>query len=102
MQRARQVRRRRRPPAPPIPRARPPAPSPRPAQPQIDADAARRHLMAARESLSQLTQLPAATQLTGEARTQVAQLISNFNELITAQSNWRASFAKVNSNLNAL
>ena len=72
------------------------------AQPQIDVDAARRHLMAARESLSQLTQLPAATQLTGEARTQVAQLISNFNELISAQSNWRASYAKVNSNLNAL
>jgi hypothetical protein len=72
------------------------------AQAQIDADAARRHLMAARESLSQITQLPAAGQLTGEARTQVAQLISNFNELITTQSNWRASYAKVDANLTAL
>jgi hypothetical protein len=71
-------------------------------QAQIDADAARRHLMAARESLSQITQLPAAGQLAGEARTQVAQLISNFNELITTQSNWRASYAKVDANLTAL
>ena len=72
------------------------------AQPQIDADAARRSLMAARESLSQLTQLPAASQLTGDARAQVAQLISNFNELITTQSNWRASYDKVNGNLTTL
>ena len=72
------------------------------AQAQIDADAARRHLMAARESLSQITQLPAAGQLSGEARTQVAELISNFNELVTTQSNWRASYAKVDANLTAL
>jgi hypothetical protein len=72
------------------------------AQPKIDADAARRNLMAARESLSQLTQLPAASQLTGDARAQVAQLISNFNELITSQSNWRASYDKVNANLTTL
>jgi hypothetical protein len=52
--------------------------------------------------LSQLTQLPAATQLTGEARSQVAQLISNFNELITTQVQWRASYAKVAANLNSL
>jgi hypothetical protein len=72
------------------------------AQPQVDADAARRALTAARDSLSQLTQLPAAAQLTGETRTQVGQLIANFNELITAQSNWRASYAKVDANLTAL
>ena len=71
-------------------------------QPQVDADAARRALTAARDSLSQLTQLPAAAQLTGESRTQVGQLIANFNELITAQSNWRASYAKVDANLTAL
>jgi hypothetical protein len=52
--------------------------------------------------LSQLTQLPAAAQLTGEARSQVAQLISNFNELITTQVQWRASYAKVAANLNSL
>jgi len=87
---------------PPAAAAQDAAAQPPAAQPQIDADAARRHLMAARESLSQLTQLPAATQLSGEARTQVAQLISNFNELITTQSNWRASYAKVNANVTAL
>ena len=69
---------------------------------QVDEDAARRALTAARDSLSQLTQLPAATQLNGEARAQVAQLISNFNELITTQVQWRASYAKVAANLNAL
>jgi hypothetical protein len=97
-------------PTPPAAAQQPGAPTPEPGaaaqepgdQAQIDADAARRHLMAARESLSQITQLPAAGQLSGEARTQVAQLISNFNELITTQSNWRASFAKVDANLTAL
>jgi hypothetical protein len=69
---------------------------------QADADAARRHLMAARDNLSQLTQLPAAAQLSGESRTQVTQLISNFNELITTQANWRASYDKVAANLTAL
>jgi hypothetical protein len=71
-------------------------------QPQVDAEAARRHLTAARDTLSQLTQLPAAAQLTGDARTQISQLISNFNELITTQNEWRASYAKVSANLNAL
>jgi hypothetical protein len=72
------------------------------AQPQTDPEAARRHLTAARDTLSQLTKVPAAGQLSGEARTQVGQLISNFNELITTQSQWRSSYAKVAANLNAL
>lgn len=67
-----------------------------------DPEAAREHLTAARNTLSALTQLPAAAQLSGEARTQVAQLISTFNELITTQSQWRDSYAKVNGNLTAL
>ena len=58
--------------------------------------------MAARETLAQLTKLPAAAQLTGDARTQVGQLIANFNELASAQTNWRASYAKVAANLTAL
>jgi hypothetical protein len=49
-----------------------------------------------------LTQLPAAGQLSGPARTQVAQLISNFNELITTQVQWRASYTKVVASLDAL
>jgi hypothetical protein len=68
----------------------------------VDTDAVKKHLTAARDSLSQMTQLPAAAQLTGDARTQVSQLISNFNELITTNSEWRASYAKVQANLNAL
>ena len=49
-----------------------------------------------------MTQLPAAAQLTGEARTHVAQLISNFNDLITTQTQWRDSYTKVNANLTSL
>jgi hypothetical protein len=69
---------------------------------QPDMDAAKRHLAEARNSLSGLTQLPAAAQLAGEARTQISQLITNFNELITTQSNWRESYGKVNANMTAL
>jgi len=75
-------------------------PAPQTAQP--DEQLARKHLTEARNTLSELTQLPAASQLAGEARTQVSQLISNFNELITTQAEWRASYAKVNANLTAL
>jgi len=69
---------------------------------QPDEQAARKHLTEARNTLSEMTQLPAAAQLTGDARTQISQLISNFNELITTQSDWRASYAKVSANLTAL
>jgi len=71
-------------------------------QPQVDAEAAHRHLVAARDALSQMTQLPAAAQLSGDARTQVSQLITNFNELINAQTNWRESYQKVAANMNTL
>lgn len=69
---------------------------------QVDQEAARRHLSAARDTLKELTQIPAAAQLTGENRTQVTQLIANFNELITTQTQWRASYDKVAANLSAL
>jgi hypothetical protein len=69
---------------------------------KVDKEAARRHLTEARDILSQLTQLPEAAQLTGDARTQVSELIANFNELITTQTDWRASFDKVQANLTAL
>ena len=82
---------------PPATAAQDPAAAPNPTQ-----DAAKQHLTAARNSLSELTQLPAASQLTGEARTQVQQLISNFNELITAKTNWRESYAKVEGTLEML
>ena len=69
---------------------------------QVNPDEAKKHLTAARDTLSQLTQLPAAAQLQGDARTQVSQLITNFNELITTNENWRAAYDKVNANVTAL
>ena len=67
-----------------------------------DEQAARQRLTDARNTLSEMTQLPAASQLTGDARTQVSQLISNFNELISADRNWKASYEKVSANLATL
>jgi hypothetical protein len=68
----------------------------------VDQDLVRRHLTAARNLLSDVTELPAAPQLTGDTRTQVQRLISNFNELIAAGSDWRDSYAKVAENLDGL
>ena len=75
-----------------------------PAQPApaVNQDLVKQHLTTARNTLSAVTQLPAAAQLTGEARTQVQQLINNFNALITTGADWRAAYAKVESNLAAL
>ena len=69
---------------------------------QADREAAKQHLSDAREALSQLAALPEAARLQGETRTQVSQLISNFNELITTQNDWKASYAKVEGTLNSL
>jgi hypothetical protein len=91
------------PPQPPASPSQPPASQSQPAPEQNPAaEAAKVHLTAARNTLSQLTQLPAASQLQGEARTQIAQLISNFNEMITTRADWRASHKKVEGNLDAL
>ncbi len=89
---------------PTVPPTAPPAAPPAEPAPQAkpDPEAARRHLTEARNSLSQMTQLPAAAQLTGDARTQVSQLITNFNELIAVQGDWRPVYAKVSANLTAL
>lgn len=86
------------------------ATAPRPAQAQqppagtaqVDPEGAKRHLTAARDTLGQLTQLSAAAQVQGDARTQLSQLITNFNELITTNENWRSSYDKVNANVVAL
>ena len=80
-----------------------PAPDQTPAKDvKVDAAAAKQHLSEARDSLSQLTSMPEAARLQGDARTQVSSLISKFNELITTQSEWRASYAKLDANLSAL
>jgi hypothetical protein len=81
-------------PPPPQQQTRPPA--------QVDPAAAKAHLSQARDTLSQLTSMPEAAKLQGDARTQVSQLISNFNALITTQAEWRPAYAKVNENLTAV
>ena len=89
------------PPAQP-PEQQPPATPPAAPAGQADAAAAKTHLSLARATLSQLTTMPEAAKLQGDARTQVSQLISNFNALITTQSEWREAYAKVDANLTSL
>lgn len=68
----------------------------------VDQTLARKYLTDARNALSEITELPAAQQLTGEPRTRVQLLITNFNELITKTTDWRASYDKVEASLAAL
>jgi hypothetical protein len=70
--------------------------------PQGDANQAREHLTQARQALADLTALPQAQQLQGETRNQVSQLISQFNQLITTQEDWRSAYEQVNTTLTAL
>jgi hypothetical protein len=89
----------------PTPQPQPPATAsqqPSAASGQVDASVAKKHLSEARDTLSQVTSMPEATKLQGEARTQVSQLIASFNELITTQTDWRASYAKVDASLTTL
>jgi hypothetical protein len=89
-------------PQPPPAQTAPADPALQPQTPASDTGAAKQHLSEARDSLSQLTSLPEAARLQGDARTQVSALISNFNSLITAQSNWRDAYSKVDANLTTL
>jgi len=73
-----------------------------PANGQADAAAAKQHLTEARDALSQMTSMPEAAKLQGEARTKISELISNFNALITTQNDWRSAYGKVNDSLTAL
>lgn len=73
-----------------------------PSAPGPDQDLAMRHLTAARNLLSDVTELPAAAQLTGDTRLRVQRLIGDFNELIATGSNWRESYATVESSLDGL
>jgi hypothetical protein len=89
---------------PPPAQAQPqPQPEPQPAQAgHVDANAAKKHLSDARDTLSQITSMPEAAKLQGDSRNQISQLISNFNELITTQADWRAAYTKVDANLTSL
>jgi hypothetical protein len=68
----------------------------------VGASDAREHLTKARQSLADLTALPQAQQLQGEARNKVSQLISQFNQLITTQDDWRPAYNEVNTTLTGL
>src|SRR4029453_9308811 len=57
---------------------------------------------AARQSLAELTKLPAAQQLQGEQRTTVANFISDFNAFATAQNDWRSKYQVVEESLSRL
>ena len=61
-----------------------------PQQSNSNQEAAHQALAAARQSLAELTKLPAAQQLQGEQRTAVANFISDFNAFATAQTDWRS------------
>jgi hypothetical protein len=69
---------------------------------QGDTSVAKKALSDARDTLAQLASMPEAAKLQGDQRTQVSQLISNFNELITTQTNWKDSYSKVEASLNSL
>jgi hypothetical protein len=69
---------------------------------QVGAATAKQHLSEARDTLSQLAAMPEAARLQGDARAQVSQVITNFNELITTQTNWRAAYEKLDANLSSL
>jgi hypothetical protein len=73
-----------------------------PAAGQANEAAAKQHLTEARDSLAALTKMPEASKLQGDARSNVSQLISDFNELITTQLNWRDSDQKVEADVTKL
>ena len=67
-----------------------------------DQEAVRQHLSAAREALAELTKLPAAAQLQGEQRQQVAQLIGDFNAFATATTDWRPKYDTIDRELDQI
>ena len=73
-----------------------------PQQSNSNQEAAHQALAAARQSLAELTKLPAAQQLQGEQRTAVANFISDFNAFATAQTDWRSKYKVADESLNRL
>jgi hypothetical protein len=73
-----------------------------PTEATVDQTVARKYLTDARNALSDLTGLPAAAQLAGDSRVRVQRLITQFNELITQTSDWRASCGTVEVTLASL
>jgi hypothetical protein len=71
-------------------------------QGQDTREAALQQLTAARDALAAITQMPAASQLQGEARTAVNALITNFNALIASKEDWRSPYRQVQQTLATL
>ncbi|HEY3883768.1 MAG TPA: hypothetical protein VGL62_01075, partial [Vicinamibacterales bacterium] len=88
--------------ATPPAQAQPGAPASAAPAGQADQTAAKQHLTDARDTLSAITQMPEAAHLQGQTRTQVSQLISDFNLLITAQVGWHDSYNKVQADVTSL
>ncbi len=78
------------------------APPMAPPTPGPNQDLARQHLTAARNALSDLTQLPAAGQLAGNPRRLVQQIITDFNAMLTINAGWHASYERVDATLDEL
>jgi hypothetical protein len=80
----------------------PPASQPVSVQ-EVVGPLALQHLNAARDVLADMTKLPAAMRLEGQARTNVNQLIADFNALITSSSaEWKPALDRVQQSLAAL
>lgn len=64
-----------------------------------DEAAAKQELVQAKQALMDLTKLPEASQLQGEARNGVIQIINSFNSLVTADTNWYDRYQDVQQQL---
>ncbi len=72
------------------------------AQPGRDEAKSRQSLVQARETLAEITKLPEASQLQGQPRTEISQLINNFNSLLGAEANWYEHYQTVMQNVHNL
>ena len=61
--------------------------------------AARQALLQARDSLTEVTTMPEASRLQGQARTNVVEIINTFNGLLTAESDWYEQYQDVDRRL---
>jgi hypothetical protein len=66
---------------------------------QPDEAAARAALAQAKQSLTELIALPDTSKLSADARSAINQVITNFNSLVTAESNWYERYRDVQRSL---
>jgi hypothetical protein len=75
---------------------------PQPSAQGRDEAGARQELVQAKQALMDLTKLPEASQLQGEARNGVIQIINAFNGLVTADANWLDRYKEVQQQVTRL